>query len=348
MTKAACRIEEASNSGRISSTASPARSSTSSVLGPLWTWGVPPACSSRRCVTGESMPGAIDVSAWAIDQVPEALRPFCQVGSITEELEGALRPDHLLRGARAPPSVAGGRSRSPICAGTPTPCLFSSTPDDFDEPTHLNVEPGGYWAQLFFRQGSCETSTSTRRSSRPRRVVPTSHDRRRRDVDRATTSAACGISPRRSGARLQEAVAEHDSIGRRDTTARPAGPRDRAAGRGARGPRSAGGRPRLRPSFEMVRQHEVSRASTRRIGRCSRRGDRGHPPDQGLQVHRHRCARSTAGSGVLASRPSSPSPEPAHPARRHLRRCGSSSSTPSTTPRGARSEIVWPGWAISP
>ena len=31
--------------------------------------------------------------------------------------------------------------------------FFSSTPDDFDEPTHLNVESGGHWAQLFFRQG---------------------------------------------------------------------------------------------------------------------------------------------------------------------------------------------------
>ena len=31
--------------------------------------------------------------------------------------------------------------------------LFASTPDDFDEPTHLNVEPGSYWAQHFLHHG---------------------------------------------------------------------------------------------------------------------------------------------------------------------------------------------------
>ncbi len=35
----------------------------------------------------------------------------------------------------------------------PTPILFSSTPSDFKEPTHVNVRPIVSWLQLFARQG---------------------------------------------------------------------------------------------------------------------------------------------------------------------------------------------------
>ena len=31
--------------------------------------------------------------------------------------------------------------------------LFSSTPFDYDEATHLNVQPPDYWAALFARHG---------------------------------------------------------------------------------------------------------------------------------------------------------------------------------------------------
>src|ERR1019366_3402488 len=94
----------------------------------------------------------IDVSTWAIDQVPEALGPFCKVGSITEELDGRYDLitcfevlEHL------PPSLAA-EAIANLCRHSDA-IFFSSTPDDFDEPTHLNVESGGHWAHLFFRQG---------------------------------------------------------------------------------------------------------------------------------------------------------------------------------------------------
>jgi glycosyltransferase involved in cell wall biosynthesis/2-polyprenyl-3-methyl-5-hydroxy-6-metoxy-1,4-benzoquinol methylase len=94
----------------------------------------------------------IDVSEWAIDQVPASIRPYCRVGSVTEDLGGFFDLitcvevlEHLPRSI-APAAV------SNLCAHADR-ILFSSTPTDFDEPTHLNVETPSYWAQLFAISG---------------------------------------------------------------------------------------------------------------------------------------------------------------------------------------------------
>ena len=94
----------------------------------------------------------IDISSWAIGQVPPGLRPYCRVGSITEEIEGHYELiicsevlEHL------PPSLVES-SVGNLCRHADM-VLFSSTPDDYDEPTHLNVEPVSYWAQQFLRHG---------------------------------------------------------------------------------------------------------------------------------------------------------------------------------------------------
>jgi glycosyltransferase involved in cell wall biosynthesis len=94
----------------------------------------------------------IDISTWAIDQVPAPIKPFCRVGSITEEIEGRYDLITCLEVLEhLPPSLAE-QSVGNLCRHTDA-VLFSSTPDDFDEPTHLNVEPNGYWARLFLRNG---------------------------------------------------------------------------------------------------------------------------------------------------------------------------------------------------
>ncbi len=109
-------------------------------------------CSSRRYASRGVDARGIDISTWAIEQVPAALQPFCRVGSVTEEIDGHYDLitcievlEHL------PPSLADA-SVANLCRHAEM-VLFSSTPDDFDEPTHLNVEPGSYWAQLFLRHG---------------------------------------------------------------------------------------------------------------------------------------------------------------------------------------------------
>ena len=108
----------------------------------------------------------IDVSEYAISQVREDIRPYCVVGSLTEPLPKALPQyfdlvtnieviEHLYE-PDAPLAVAN------LCAVTDV-VLFSSSPDDFTEPTHVNVQQREYWAKLFARNDfyDCLTNRPT-------------------------------------------------------------------------------------------------------------------------------------------------------------------------------------------
>jgi SAM-dependent methyltransferase len=94
----------------------------------------------------------IDVSAYAIQQVHESVRPYCQTASITEPL-----PQHydLIINIEVMEHLTTFQARSAItnlCRHTDQ-ILFSSTPVDYREVTHLNVHPPEYWAELFAREG---------------------------------------------------------------------------------------------------------------------------------------------------------------------------------------------------
>ena len=94
----------------------------------------------------------IDISPWAIDQVPDPIRPYCHVGSVTDEIEGhyglitCIEVLEHLPVSQADPAIEN------LCAHADA-VLFSSTPDEFDDPTHLNVETTAYWASLFASHG---------------------------------------------------------------------------------------------------------------------------------------------------------------------------------------------------
>jgi glycosyltransferase involved in cell wall biosynthesis/SAM-dependent methyltransferase len=94
----------------------------------------------------------VDVSEWAIAQAPPSLHEFCRVGSLTEEFDRhydliiCMEVLEHLPGNEAEAIIAN------ICRHCAT-VLFSSTPDDFKEPTHLNVQPTDYWIGLFAAQG---------------------------------------------------------------------------------------------------------------------------------------------------------------------------------------------------
>ena len=47
--------------------------------------------------------------------------------------------------------------------------LFSSTPDDFDEPTHVNVRPASWWIERFAERGFAARRRVRRRLHRPAR-----------------------------------------------------------------------------------------------------------------------------------------------------------------------------------
>jgi SAM-dependent methyltransferase len=94
----------------------------------------------------------VDVSAYAIEQAHPAVRPFCRVGSITDDLGGDYDLIVSIEVAEHMPTPAAEAALANICAHT-TDVLFSSSPVDYREPTHVNVHPPEYWAEQFARHG---------------------------------------------------------------------------------------------------------------------------------------------------------------------------------------------------
>jgi len=94
----------------------------------------------------------VDLSDFAIEQVHPPVKPFCRVGSITDDLGGDYDLIVSIEVAEHMPTRAAEEAIANICAHT-TDVLFSSSPVDYREPTHVNVHPPEYWAELFARQG---------------------------------------------------------------------------------------------------------------------------------------------------------------------------------------------------
>ncbi len=94
----------------------------------------------------------IDISSFAIGRAHESIRDRCRVGSILEpfgrrfDLIVTIEVLEHLKPEDAERAVAN------LCAHADD-ILFSSTPDDFKEPSHFNVRPPDYWAELFARHG---------------------------------------------------------------------------------------------------------------------------------------------------------------------------------------------------
>ncbi len=87
----------------------------------------------------------IDLSDFAISQVHPPIQPFCRVGSITEDLGGDYDLIVSIEVAEHMPTRAAEQAIANICAHTGD-VLFSSSPVDYREPTHVNVHPPEYWA----------------------------------------------------------------------------------------------------------------------------------------------------------------------------------------------------------
>jgi GT2 family glycosyltransferase/SAM-dependent methyltransferase len=89
-----------------------------------------------------------DISDFAISEVRPDIRPFCWVGGATEPIKedyDLVTCIEVLEHLPEPDSIVAVRN---ITARTSV-ILFSSTPADFAEPTHLNVRPILYWLKLF-------------------------------------------------------------------------------------------------------------------------------------------------------------------------------------------------------
>lgn len=93
-----------------------------------------------------------DISSYAISQARADVREYCSVGSIADPIEGEYDLvlcievlEHMTE-QEAVQAIASMTRAAPRI-------LFSSTPSDFDEPTHVNVRPTLYWLRLFAAAG---------------------------------------------------------------------------------------------------------------------------------------------------------------------------------------------------
>lgn len=97
----------------------------------------------------------IDISEYALSQVRQDIQPYCFHGSITEPLPPAMpqRYDLLvtIEVLEHLPEEEGKKAIANLCRLSDT-IVFTSSPNDFTEPTHINVQQREYWGKLFARQ----------------------------------------------------------------------------------------------------------------------------------------------------------------------------------------------------
>jgi len=95
----------------------------------------------------------IDVSQFAIDNVRPDMRGYCKVASAADSLEGGpfdlVACIEVLEHLPERDALSAIRNMSQVTDAI----LFSSSPYDFEEPTHINVRPTLYWLRAFQDQG---------------------------------------------------------------------------------------------------------------------------------------------------------------------------------------------------
>lgn len=94
----------------------------------------------------------VDVSEYAITQVHDAVRPFCRQGSITTPFGERYDLITCIEVVEHMPPQEAEAAIENLCQHTEE-VLFSSSPEDYREPTHVNVHPPEHWAELFARHG---------------------------------------------------------------------------------------------------------------------------------------------------------------------------------------------------
>ncbi|GGE39289.1 hypothetical protein GCM10011391_17580 [Pullulanibacillus camelliae] len=102
-----------------------------------------------------------DISEYAISEVREDIEPFCKVGSADDpdQYHGTYDLIICIEVLEHVTADMAKRAIELMCRHSAR-ILFSSSPDDFEEATHINVHPPNYWDRLFATQGFLRSFSS--------------------------------------------------------------------------------------------------------------------------------------------------------------------------------------------
>ena len=94
----------------------------------------------------------LDVSEYAIQNVHPDVQPYCWAGSVFESFPRKYDLIVCIEVLEHLPQPESEQALANLCRHTDD-ILFSSTPVDYKETTHFNVQQPEYWAEMFCRQG---------------------------------------------------------------------------------------------------------------------------------------------------------------------------------------------------
>ena len=93
-----------------------------------------------------------DISEYAISQVRQDIRQYCEVGSIAEPFHGDYDLATCIEVLEHIPEEIAIAAIREISRAAPR-LIFSSSPLDIEEPTHVNVKPTIWWLRRFAEAG---------------------------------------------------------------------------------------------------------------------------------------------------------------------------------------------------
>ena len=94
----------------------------------------------------------VDISPYAISQVRSDIRSYCSVASLSEPISGRFDLITCIEVLEHMPEPEAVRAIGRLAQASDT-ILFSSSPTDFAEPTHVNVHQPMWWLAQFQRVG---------------------------------------------------------------------------------------------------------------------------------------------------------------------------------------------------
>jgi hypothetical protein len=94
----------------------------------------------------------VDISSYAIDRIAPEIKEFCWLGSVTDPFPHQYDLIISIEVLEHLPRQDSEKAVSNFCQHS-NDILFSSTPFDYKEVSHFNVQPPEYWAEQFARQG---------------------------------------------------------------------------------------------------------------------------------------------------------------------------------------------------